>query len=60
MPSVADDYLDEVQRHIREAIDKLSQIVVHECDGYSRFDIDFQEFLQQTLNDLIMIRRKLK
>lgn len=55
----ADEKLDQVQRHLRDAIDNLFDIVVTKIWGYKDFTSEYRKALHDSLSKLIEVDRDL-
>ncbi len=60
MTTIADEKLYEAETHIQIAIDALSQIVVHKCQGHDDYNAEHQAKIQDVFIKLLAIRAELE
>ena len=57
--TTADEHRDSARQHIQEAIEDLSQIVIHECWGHDGYRPEYRDALEEALGELLRLRKNL-
>ena len=52
------EHLDSAKKHIRDALEDLSEIVVKECWGHDDFNEEGKEKIYETFQDLLKIKKR--
>lgn len=58
--TTADEKLDKAKENIKDAIENLSEILIHECYGWEEYTSDYQLKLDNAFNALRKIKADLK
>lgn len=55
--TTADDRLESARQKVQAAIEDLSQICIHQCDGHDDYNTEFKGELHQAFFKLVEVRK---